>query len=59
MQSKPTIDQTYRRDYDKGKVEDSASIESLTKSVTLPIGSYQNVLVTKEWSVRVWCPYFL
>ena len=50
MQAHPTIGETYRQEYSKDEAEDWASVLSLSKSVTVPTGSYSNVLMTNEWS---------
>ena len=50
MQANPTVGETYRQEYYKGEAEDWASVLSLSESVTVPTGSYSNVLMTNEWS---------
>ncbi len=50
MQAQPTVGQTYRQEYYKGEAEDWASVLSLTESVSIPFGSYSDVLMTNEWA---------
>jgi len=50
MQANPTTDLSYRQEYYKGHAEDMAQVLSLTESVKVTNGSYDNVLMTKEWS---------
>ncbi|WP_406661712.1 hypothetical protein V7O66_04115 [Methanolobus sp. ZRKC3] len=44
------IGEIYRQEYYKGEAEDMAEIVSLTESVSVEYGSYDNCLMTKEWS---------
>lgn len=41
---------SYRQEYLKGEAEDMAEILSLTESVTVPIGTFNQCLLTKEWT---------
>lgn len=50
MQANPTTDLSYRQEYYKAHAEDMAQVLSLTESVKVTNGSYDNVLMTKEWS---------
>ncbi len=50
MQAHPKVGQTYRQEYYKGEAEDMAKVQSLNDSVTVPYGSFDHVLVTKEWT---------
>ena len=50
MQANPTVGETYRQEYYQGEAEDWASVLSVSESVTVPTGSYSNVLMTNEWS---------
>jgi hypothetical protein len=50
MQANPNTDLSYRQEYYKGHAEDMAQVLSLTESVKVTNGSYDNVLMTKEWS---------
>jgi hypothetical protein len=50
MQAHPKVGQTYRQEYYKGEAEDMAKVQRLNDSVTVPYGSFDHVLVTKEWT---------
>jgi hypothetical protein len=50
MPAKPKVGETYRQEYYKGEAEDMAKVVSLNESVTVPYGSFDRVLKTKEWS---------
>jgi len=50
MQADPKVGETYRQEYYKGQAEDWATVLSLVESVTVPTGSYSNVLMTNEWA---------
>jgi hypothetical protein len=50
MQATPTIGETYRQEYYKGEAEDLATVLSLSESLTVPAGSYSNMLMSNEWS---------
>ena len=50
MQAHPKVGQSYRQEYYKGEAEDMAKVQSLSDSVTVTYGSFDHVLVTKEWS---------
>jgi hypothetical protein len=50
MQAHPKVGQTYRQEYYPGEAEDMAKVQSLNDSVTVPYGSFDHVLVTKEWT---------
>lgn len=50
MQARPVVSQTYRQEYYKGEAEDWATVLSLTETVSIPIGSYTDVLMTNEWA---------
>jgi hypothetical protein len=50
MQAQPSVGQTYRQEYSKGEAEDWASVLSLTESLSVPTGSYKDMLMTNEWS---------
>lgn len=42
--------QTYRQEYYVGEAEDMATILSVTEQVTVPYGSYENVLQTRDFT---------
>jgi hypothetical protein len=50
MQAHPKVGQSYRQEYYKGEAEDMAKVLRLNDSVTVPYGSFDEVLVTKEWT---------
>jgi hypothetical protein len=50
MPAKPIVGQTYRQEYKKGSAEDMAKVLALNGSVTVPYGSFDHAVVTKEWS---------
>src|ERR687892_1270637 len=50
MQAHPKVGQSYRQEYYKGEAEDMAKVQSLNDSVTVAYGSFDPVLVTKEWT---------
>jgi hypothetical protein len=50
MQSRPKLGQSYRQEYRKGSAEDMAKVLKLNGSVTVPYGSFNHSLVSKEWS---------
>lgn len=52
MEARPKVGDSYRQEYYKGEAEDMAEVLSLTESVTVPEGSYTNVLKTREWTPR-------
>lgn len=50
MKANPAVGETYRQEYYKGEAEDWAAVLSLTESVSIPFGSYGDVLMTNERS---------
>lgn len=50
MEADPKIGDTYRQEYYKGEAEDWASVLSLSESASLSTGSYNDLLMTNEWS---------
>ena len=46
----PVVGVVYRQEYYKGEAEDKAEVLSLNESVTVPFGSYENCLRTKDWN---------
>lgn len=50
MQAAPRPGAPYRQEYLKGEAEDMAQVLRVDGRVTVPFGSFGNVLVTKEWS---------
>jgi hypothetical protein len=50
MQAQPQIGQTYRQEFLVGTAEDAATVVSLTAHVSVPYGSFDNCLRTREFS---------
>jgi hypothetical protein len=50
MPADPKVGETYRQEYYKGEAEDMAKVLDLNESVTVPYGSFDHVLETKEWT---------
>lgn len=48
MEANPEVGDTYQQEFSKGIAEDRAEIVSMTDSVCVPYGCFQNVLETKE-----------
>jgi hypothetical protein len=50
MQADPKVEESYRQEYYPGEAMDMARVLSLNASVTVPYGSFDHVLETKEWT---------
>jgi hypothetical protein len=50
MEGHPKVGDTYRQEYYKGHAEDLAKVLSKSASRTVPYGSFDHVLKTKEWT---------
>ena len=50
MQADPKVAESYRQEYYPGEAMDMARVLSLNASVTVPYGSFDHVLETKEWT---------
>jgi hypothetical protein len=50
MLADPDVGHVYRQEYYRGEAEDMAQVLSLDASTTVPYGSFQNCLETKEWT---------
>jgi hypothetical protein len=50
MEANPKIGDSYRQEYYKGEAEDMAEVLSLTESVSVPYGSFNNCLKTKDFT---------
>ena len=50
MPADPKIGKTYRQEYYKGEAEDMAKALKLDGTAKVPYGSFENVLVTDEWT---------
>ena len=50
MEADPRVGDAYRQEHYEGEAEDMAEVVGIGESVTVPYGSYTNVLRTKEWT---------
>jgi hypothetical protein len=50
MEADPQLYSSYRQEYSAGVAEDMAEVLSLTAPASVPYGSYQQTLLTKEWT---------
>ena len=50
MQADPKVGEPYRQEYYEGEAEDMARVLSTNASVTVPYGSFDKVIETKEWT---------
>lgn len=50
MKADPKVGDTYKQEYLKGEAEDMAQVLALGEKVTIPKGSFQDCLRTKEWT---------
>jgi hypothetical protein len=50
MKANPKVGDSYRQEYYKGEAEDMAEVISLTESTAIAYGSFDNLLMTKEWT---------
>ncbi len=50
MQADPKVDQSYYQEHYPGAAMDMARVLSSNASVTVPYGSFDDVLETKEWT---------
>jgi hypothetical protein len=48
--AKPTVGLSYRQEYYGGEAEDAAQVLSLDEWVEVPAGSFENVLMTKDFT---------
>jgi hypothetical protein len=46
----PTVGLAYRQEYLEGEAEDAGEILSLDEQVSVPFGSFTDVLMTKDWT---------
>ena len=64
MEGHPMVGDAYRQEYAPGVAEDRGEVLSLTESVTVAFGSFENCLKTKDFSDlepndvenKVFCP---
>jgi hypothetical protein len=50
MLAEPKVGDVYRQEYWKGEAEDFAEVTAVTGTITVPYGTFDHTLVTKEWS---------
>jgi hypothetical protein len=50
MEANPKIGDSYRQEYYKGQAEDMAEVLSLNESISVPYGSFNNCLKTKDFT---------
>ncbi len=50
MKADPQVGNSYRQEYYKGEALDMAEVLSLREEASVPYGSFDNVLLTKEWT---------
>jgi hypothetical protein len=50
MKAEPKVGDVYRQEYDKGNAEDMGEVLSLTEKAKVPFGSFEDVLMTKDYS---------
>jgi len=50
MKANPQLGDSYRQEYYEGEAEDMAEVLSLAESTSVPYGSFDNLLMTKEWT---------
>ena len=50
MLADPKVGQTYEQEFAKGEAEDSGTVLSLNENVSVPYGSFSNVVKTKDFS---------
>lgn len=50
MEANPQVGDSYQQELAKGVAEDMAQVLNLGKSVSVPFGSFDNCLQTKEWT---------
>jgi len=50
MEANPKVDDTYNQEFSKGVAEDKGTILSLDQKITVPYGTFSNVLKTKDFS---------
>lgn len=46
----PKVEDTYNQEFSKGVAEDKGTILSLDEKITVPYGTFSNVLKTKDFS---------
>jgi hypothetical protein len=50
MLADPQVGDVYRQEYYKGEAEDLAEVTGVGGSITVPLGTFTDILVTEEWT---------
>jgi hypothetical protein len=50
IQGDPKVGETYYQEYYPGEAEDKGKVLSLNESATVPYGSFDNLLMTRDWN---------
>ena len=50
MEAKPNVGDTYNQEFAKGVAEDKGTVLSLNETVSVPFGTFSNLLKTKDFS---------
>jgi hypothetical protein len=50
MEANPVVGHSYRQEYYPGQAEDQFEVLSLASKVSVPYGSFNDALLTKEWT---------
>lgn len=50
LMANPKVDDNYNQEFSKGVAEDKGTILSLDEKITIPYGTFSNVLKTKDFS---------
>jgi hypothetical protein len=50
MPADPQVGDSYRQEYYAGEAEDMAEVLSLDETASVPFGTYENLLMTKDWT---------
>ena len=50
MKAAPAVGDAYRQEYYEGEAEDTAEVVRLDGTAEVPMGSFEGLLVTKEWT---------
>ena len=50
MEAQPAIGHAFRQEYYLGQAEDQYKVASLSATITVPYGSFQNAQLTNEWT---------
>lgn len=46
--ARPQVGDSFRQEYYEGEAEDTAEVLSLTESATVPVGTFEDLLVTED-----------